>query len=522
MKIKRFLSILGLGLFAAVSAGAGLALAKDAKAEPVNADANTWMMRFELCLGSVSPHHDPVPWGDNYVESVRFHYWGTNVDEEVDASYMYFFTHDYYGVNVALTDSQTITGAQWEFHQHGIDDWKYSVDITDFGSDDVHQLNKDSTLAGIMWQVSDAITGSSGWEDGKWKLMSDKGYPTSYIQLEVGIGTPEYVNFVKEPSSNSFVVRNREFDNDSVSLAVESGGFELSDGFYMMDETSKQYIQGGEEAHPNWWYMKGSGTFDYILTSGGLKIRKHIEDYYSVYLVNVTEDVYVYTFGESGYEQFGAHPGKKLSEIASKENVTGDLHFQDRNVDVWTIDLNIGYPTADHLILTYMNEHGYVGSQSADMLLVPYSAYWFSDDVDYHNDDAGAALDFLRYAEEYRLAAVDESICNLDTNQAKSIVNRYNNLTQTQRETYVDATTVLTYRPSLEAGKEYVSYRLVMEQISIIAGIDLEGSERSVSSPIVNAATTDATTLIAIVAIVAIISISSVAVLLVIKKRKHQ
>ena len=119
MKIKNIFSVVGLGLFAAVSAGTGFALAKNSKAEPVNADANTWMVRFQLNLGGISPCHTPEHWGgENYVEKVRFHYWGTNVNEEVDVPHMYSSTHDFYGINVALNDSQVITAVQWEFHQY--------------------------------------------------------------------------------------------------------------------------------------------------------------------------------------------------------------------------------------------------------------------------------------------------------------------------------------------------------------------------------------------------------------------
>ena len=455
MKIKRFLSILGLGLFAAVSAGAGLALAKDAKAEPANADANTWMVRFQLNLGVCSPS-DPssVFPEENQVDGVRFHYWGDGgVNETVRAPKMFAaYKQDYYAINISLTDSQTINGCQWILERRGIGD-KYSLDITQFGDPLVTSLNKDTTVAGLEYQFDNVWTEVSPG-DWHWALLKDEGNVTTYYKADIGVSEHTYPVLEKEPANNVFAIRGLTLSvTDGVSFETENGVMLSSNCRALLDAASLEYVSGDQL---NWFWLQ-AGEFDIILASDCMKIRKHIEDYYSVYLVGVTDDVWVYTFGESGYKQFGDFPGTKLSEIVNKENVTGDLHFQDRNVDVWTIDVNIGYPTADHIILTYMNEFGYVGSQSEDMLLVPYSAYWFADIADYHNDDAGAALDFLLYAEEYRLAAVDESICNLDTNQAKAIVNKYNNLTQTQRETYVDATTVLTYRPSLEAGKEYVS-----------------------------------------------------------------
>ena len=393
--------------------------------------------------------------------------------------------------------------------------------------DDIHQLDKDSDVAGIQWQVSDAVASDSpgAWVDGKWTLMSDEGYPTSYLKMVVGLNpNKEFFEFVKEPSSNSFVIKNHEIENgDAIEFDVEAGGFQFSDGYLMMDEESKQYVQGDpSEGHPNWWYMDGSGTFDFILSNSGFKMRKHVDDYYAVYLVGVDADVWVYTFGESGYKQFGDFPGTQLSAIAGKSDVKGDLHFQGSDFGLWTLDVHIGYPTADHMILSYKNEYGVVANQTADMLLVPESAYYFSDIEDYYNDDASAALNFLSYAEEYRLGATDESVCNISSSNAALIVNKYNHLSDDQREIYVDTTTVNTHKRDGSEGKEYVSYRVVMEQIALIAGVNLAGSGRTISSPITVGTTTDPTTLIAVVSIVAVISLSSVAVLLVLKKRKHQ
>lgn len=521
MKIKNIFSVIGLGLFAAVSVGAGVALAKSAKAEPVNADANTWMVRFQLDLGSCSPSSPSSVFpAENQVDGVRFHYWGDGgVDETVRASKMFArFEHDYYAINVSLADSQTINGAQWILEQRGIGD-KYSIDITQFGDSLVTSLNKDTTVAGLQYQFDNVWTEVNPG-DWHWALLKDEGDFTTYYKADIGVDEHTYPVLQKEPANNVFAIRNLTLSaTDGVSFETENGVMFSSNCRGLLDAASLEFV-GGDQ--PNWFWLYG-GTYDIILASDCMKIRKHVDDYYAVYLIGVEDDVWVYTFGENGYEQFGEFPGTQLSAIAGKSDVKGDLHFQGSDFGLWTLDVYIGYPKADHMILSYKNEYGIVANQSADMLLVPESAYYFSDVEDYYNDDASAALNFLSYAEEYRLGATNESICNISESNAKLIVNKYNLLSDDQREIYVDSTTVNTHKRDGSEGKEYVSYRLVMEQISAIAGIDLEGgSGRNISSPIANATSVDSTTLIAVVSIVAFISLSSIGVMLVIKKRKHQ
>lgn len=516
MKIKRLFSVLGLGLFAAASAGVGTLSLRNAQPKEANADApNTWMVRFQLCLGDCSPNYEGCCFpADKPVDGVRFHYWGNGgVDNWVDAEYMFYFTYDYYGVNVSLKDDQTINGCQWVLEQRGEGD-KYSVDITKFGSNEVTSLNKDTTLYGIEYQCDC----SGAWvEDGgnwKWPLVSETGHATTYLRAEVGIGTYTYHNFVKDPANNRFIITELEFpSSDAISFGAE-GSFEIDSGaLSMLDTKSLEYISGEQ---PNWWYM-AYGRYDIILLNGTLKIRRYDSEYVGVYLVNVDENVFVYTFGESGAEEFGAFPGTRLGDIALAQEVSGDLHFQNNDWDIWYLPVNYLYPSADHIILSIKDELGNVVDQTADMLLSECSAYWFSYDDDYHNDDAGVALEFLLDAEYFRINADNESICNIDISDASDLIQRYNSLNETIRSTYVDNTTVYTHKRDGSDGKADVSYRLVMEELAKLVGANLVGGSRYTPTSNNNV---NYTTIIIVLAVT--LSVAVCIVLILAKKRKHQ
>ena len=492
-------------------AGLGAAgLMSNKGAEQVKADApNTWMVRFQLNLGDCSPS-DPenscFP-EDKPVDGVKFHYWGNNVDQWTSAEYMYYSAFDFYAINVSLRDDQTINGCQWILEQRNEGD-KYSVDITKFGADDVNTLDKDTDIAGIQYQCYCSNT----WIGDKWQFVSDRGYATKYIKAEVGVGEYTYYNFEKDPTHNRFVADNVNFPSDEAIGFNTENNFELSSNAKaLLDEKSEEFMYGGTN---NWWYMN-KGQYDFILENATLKIRKIVNEYVGVYLVGVDADVRVYTFGEGGIEEFGTFPGTRLGDVVGAQEVTGDLQFQGNDLDLWYLPLNYGYPNADHIILSYVNEYGYVGTQTKNMLLVEGSAYWFTYEEEYHNDDAGLALQFLLDVEEKRLDATDDSVCNISKSDAAAIVNAYNGLSSTIRETYIDSTTVNTLRRDGEEGKEYVSYRLVIEELAKIAEISLVGANR------VNTLKANVPTIIVVVSAMIVVSAGLVTVL-VFKRRKHE
>ena len=513
MKAKHLLKVAGVSLFAFALAGAGALAARAQKAEPVSADdPNTWMVRFELCLGDCSPHSESCVFPeDKPVDGVRFHYWGTNVDESVDASYMFYFTHDYYGVNVALKDDQTINGCQWILEQRSEGD-KYSADITKFGADDITSLNKDTDIVGIEYQYS-----NDWYDDGgqwKWNLTNSMGEATWYIRAEVGIGTTTNYNFVKDPANNRFVIQDVAFDaQDAIGFGAQ-GGYPLPSGaFDMLDDKSLEYaVSAGQH---NWFWLN-AGVYDFFLTNGNIMIRKQISEYVAVYLLGIDEDAYVYTFGEGGYEGFGAWPGTRLGNLVQAQEVSGDLHFGGEDLDIWYLALNVGYPAADHIIVSYVNEHGVVGNQTGDMLLVEGAAYEFVNNDDYYNAEAGATIRLLLDAEEYRNAAAG-SVCNFSVPNAQEIVNRYNDLGLDARN-YFDATTVYTFKRDGSDGKEWVSYRVVIEELGRIAGISPAGPSRYVPTGVNNNATTTSIIIVLTVSL----SMISIATLIIIRKRKRQ
>ena len=507
MKARHLLKVAGVSLFAFALAGAGALAARSQKAEQAAADdPNTWMVRFELSLGECSPSSDSSCFPeDKPVEGVRFHYWGDNVDTEVSADYMYYWANDLYGVNVALKDNQVIRGCQWILEQR-VEGDKYSLDITQFGSNLVTYLDKDTTIFGIEYQFS------NNWTGDKWHLTSDVGYPTSYITAQVGIGSYTDYNFAKDPANNRFVADIELVSDDAIGFITE-GSFELSSMIRrMLDEKSLDYIYGGTD---NWWYAE-AGRYDYILGNGTLKIRKQISEYVAVYLLGIDEDAYVYTFGEGGYEGFGAWPGTRLGSLVQAQEVSGDLHFGGEDLDIWYLALNVGYPAADHIIVSYVNEHGVVGNQTGDMLLVEGAAYEFVNDNDYYNAEAGATIRLLLDAEEYRNAAAG-SVCNFNVPNAQEIVNRYNDLGLDARN-YFDATTVYTFKRDGSDGKEWVSYRAVIEELGRIAGISPVGPSRYVPTNVNRNA--NITTIIIVLAVS--LSLVGCTTLVVIRKRKHQ
>ena len=509
MKVKRLFSVLGLGLFAAASAGVGALGLRNAQPKEADAtDPNTWMVRFQLNLGECSPNDPNCCFPDDKpVDGVKFHYWGDNVDDWATAEYMFYWANDLYGVNVALKDNQVIKGCQWILEQR-VEGDKYSEDITQFGSDLVTYLDKDTTIAGIQYQFS------NNWNGDKWELTSEAGYATSYIKAQVGVGDYTDYEFVKDPANNRFVAEVMLPSEDAVGFETE-GNFEFSGNILaMLDDKSLTYVTGGTN---NWWYSE-FGSYDYILLNGTLKIRKNISEVATVYLIGVDADVRIYTFGEGGIKEFGDFPGTRLGDILMADNVTGDLHFENNDVQIWRLRLSCGYPGGDHIIMTYLNEYGNVGTQTADMLLLPGSAYWFSYDADYHNDEAGMALDFLLDLENFRNAADDDSICNISASDAEAIINSYNLLSPVVRETYIDKTTINTHKRDGSEGKEYVSCRLIIEELGKICGVTPVGASRYVPTDINR--TANITTIIIVLAVS--LSLVGFTTLIVVRRRKHQ
>ena len=259
MKLKKLLSIIGLGLFAVVSATAGVALANK-KVEQVKADdPKTWMFRAQLNLGVGSPSSEScVIEPEHAIDGVKFHFWGENVDTTLTAEFVGTHTYDFYAVNVALADNQVITGAQWIFHQKDIADDKYSLDIHKFGSESNSSLDKDMTYFGLEWMFD------NNWTDGKWHFVNDneKGYTLD--SLFVHPEDRSNYAFEKDPVGARFIARNVQCTNGDWVEMANTGSMVVQSLFYQMakKDINEEYVGTGSA---QWFYMLKTGVFDFIM-----------------------------------------------------------------------------------------------------------------------------------------------------------------------------------------------------------------------------------------------------------------
>lgn len=500
MKAKNIFITLGLSCMALAGLGAA-GLMSNAKAEQVKADdPDDKMITVIIDMGEAV--------GYDGFNSPEVHYFDS-VSDSIDKYQMLHQVHDtvYAGNLTYRSADQTIDRLEFLFKQNSEDKWSNHLDVTPTESN------------ACMFSYHNTWTQDSGDGDRyEWELTKDTTWTGIRFQY-YGDGVNNLQNIYLTPDvasktyKTTFTIVETDFD-------AEDNG-QIFFGYWnhaALRQSSIDAYTGS--ASLNSFTLKEPGTYDLILqdsyADGGVfEIKKHISEYVGVYLVGVDADVHVYTFGEGGIEEFGAFPGTKLGDIAVAQEVTGDLKFQGNDLKLWYLPLNYGYPNADHIILSYVNEYGYVGTQTKNMLLVEGSAYWFSYEEEYHNDDAGLALNFLLEAEEKRLAATNDSVCNISKSDAEDIVDAYKKLSSTVRETYIDTTTVNTLRRDGEEGKEYVSYRLVVEELAKIAEVSLGGTNR------INTAKVNTATIIVVVSVMVIASASLVAVL-VIKKRKHE
>ena len=279
--------------------------------------------------------------------------------------------------------------------------------------------------------------------------------------------------------------------------------------------------------HFGGWYTNQACTTAY--TAGTLtanldlyaKYTSLVDDTYIYYVTGSTSTTtnYVYTFG--GDDQFGDWPGTKITDVPGVQEVHGVMSFQGTSQNIYKIP----YATAasDTGIIIHTNS----GSQTVNMSLVSHSAYWFITDSsleDYHNDDAGAALDLLLNVEAKRNAVTASgniaaySICGISAADAASLYNTYYALSETIKTTYVDNSTTYTYDGADKENQTNVSFADIMQQLKAIA---LKGNQTvlgSSKSVLVN--NTHSTAVIII--LVVVISASAVGTFFLLRKKKEQ
>ena len=510
MKKAFLFNTIGLSLLATLSFGGIFAVANAKTSRPANAEGEkTWMFRAQLNLAACSPNYGGCVFPeDKPVDGVKFHYWGDNVNETVDAGYMCYQSYDYYGVNISLRDDQKITGAQWILHQVGEGD-KYSVDITKFGKNSDSFLDKTNTVSDnliIQWQFVNE------WVGDKWEFLEEAGTVASYLRLTRK--ESDAIDFVRDPLRNRLIASNAEVVANQWVGMENDGNVQIRSAFKpMLDEDSAPIASGGAN---HWFYLTKHGTFDVIINSYNISF-KYYEDKYDTYIYYVTNSSlattdYIYSWG--GSEQFGAFPGKAITSITNVEELTGNgvVHFQGGNAKlIYKIPISTGYPEGD---AKFMFNNGTSEYKSDERLIENEQTYWWTGAA---NNNATEAIKFLKVLEARRNEVADYSVCNILPANASFLVNLYNGYSQEIRETYIDCSTIYTWKDISKTENELVSVRKIMEQLSEIGNVALVNSSRITLE---NSLNTNA--LFIIIVLTSILSISGLGVYLYAKKRKME
>ena len=514
MKFKHVVASLSLAMFTAFGVAAGLSMKKEAKEVKAD-DPKTAMFSLTLNATALEAAYET----SNY----RAHVWGTDIDEYVS---MHQSGQEHvYTVIITLTDAQVVEGAQFIFTQSDGEypGEKYSHNLNLF-AEGYYDVSKDHNNGASFSFVS-----TTNWDgEGHWTTSDGDRYVM--VAPKVGhtphIGTADtWYNFILEPENARYAYYDMEIDErytDMISFKYPgSTASTYFHPYYMFNSYAKECTNetGGSDY---WTYLDDAGTYDIFIENyfdgeGIISIRKHEESeswiYYMTESNSATGD-YIYSWG--GSSQFGSFPGKAITSIDGVQEVTkgGLIHFQGYDRLIYKIPITKGYPNGDDM---FMFNNGTDAYKSAEREIKIEHAYWWSGEA---NHLAAQAFGFMILVETYRTQIEDGSICSIPQGNAKFIVDSYNAYTQAEQETYIDRSTLLTWKDSkkVEEEKEYVSYRKIVEQLAIIAGVELEGSSLHLNK--LDFANNGNVAIIVIA--VAATSALALTLLLVFKKRKHE
>jgi len=519
MKFKKLVGGTLLASLLALGVGVGVVNKAPAGAEPVDADDEKTVM-FSASLNANDLEEAYAT--SNY----RFHVWGTNIDETFS---MHQSGEDHvYTIIVYLTDAQVVEGAQFVFYQSdgAYPGDKYSENLNLF-CDGYSDISKDHNNG-----ISFTFVSTTDWTDGHWVTTQRYAVPTPKLGHQDQIGADvTWHNFVLEPENRRYAVYDIEIaaqNKDIISFSYPGGA---SSVYFNPSEMFNKFAIGCTDkvsSSSNWTYLNESGTYDVFIENdfdgeGIISIKKHAAPsesfiYYVTESASPTGD-YIYSWG--GSEQFGAFPGTSIASLVASEKaeeVTGNgvIHFQGGETAklVYRIEITKGYPVGD---LMFMFNNGTSEYKSAEREIVLDQAYWWTGS---YNIEAAQALNFLINAESYRNGADDYSVCNVSAVNATFIVGQYDAMSDEIKEIYIDCSTVYTWSDSTKTGNKLWAYKDVVAQLRKIAeaaatdssGLANIGNHNQIQN---------SDTVVAIIVIVAFASISAIAMLVVIKKRKH-
>ena len=495
MKIKRLFSAIGLGLFALASVGAGLLSAKP-KAEPVKADADTWMIHFSLNSKEIAGYMDADSmWVQTFTEGVGNSKWFQMYPIESGSKF--------FAVNATFPDSYSFDRVQYKFSQGGVEKWgvPYSLSFSK------------SSYARMVY------SNFWGWSGDDWSFTLNY-YAEIYADYNDVTTT-----LVEDVANKRFIGTGLVSDESDYYTLYYHSSWDLTGP--TLTDSSKGYFTA---VNDSWCSMK-AGTYDIILKNnnddnGIIEVKKY-ETEVDTYIYYITETAEatpnnIYAYG--GCEQFGAWPGTAITSVTGVVDVFADgvIHFEGVNQKIYKIPVTTGYPDGDSgIIFNYNGDE----SKTKNNIIAPHAGYYFSTDTeDNYVGPAGDAIEFLLDAEAIRNAvtAHDDikqySVCGISSGDAADICNAYNALNNTAKQNVV-RTKALTYKRDGTDGSEMVTYKDILIELSKKCEIDV-GLSSGVNS-LFTFGLDNSSAFIVVVSVVVVLSLTSIGILLVIKKRKQ-
>lgn len=240
---------------------------------------------------------------------------------------------------------------------------------------------------------------------------------------------------------------------------------------------------------------------------------------YIYYLQDTATNNYVYTWG--GENEFGP-AGSQGSAITSvSTEVHGVLNFEGRTQYIYKIEFSS--EAADTSLKFHYNNWE---KETHQMQLVAGAAYWWSETIDAHNTDAGAAIDLLLKIEAARNGAeykgLEFSVCGIKQDVAEDLIDEYDNTLTDGGRAFVDGTYTKTYDPSKSASESpsevRVQYSLIIAKLREIA----DGTEPNLNTRSISLfGDIDNSTPIMLVVIISVVSLTAVGGYIFLKRRKE-
>ena len=149
MKLKHLLCSIGLGLFAATSAGLSVFALQKNETVAAHAESDTWMVNISLGAGDITGYDGFDPnsmWVQTYTNGVGNGNWFHMYPIKTGSKY--------YQVNATFADTYSYDTVQFKFSQNGEEKYSTSYRLLDPSSKEEHYIQTYATF--------------SGWSEGNW------------------------------------------------------------------------------------------------------------------------------------------------------------------------------------------------------------------------------------------------------------------------------------------------------------------------------------------------------------------